>query len=231
MRHPILLVLLAGPFFTAASIVQAPELVAAAERGDAARVRALLESGASADARDEKGVTALLAAVRGGSTEVVRLLIRTGAHVDASTATGWTPLMESAARGRVEAAGLLIDAGADLDARDRFAGTALDVAQRADQPDMVRLLRGRGSRGSGRSVGSTVCIRPWKGNGFCGVITVVEATRYRVRVTGIRGCDEGCDADDACSEGRPVGGSAGTAVGDLVWVRGWCLTDTLVPDR
>src|SRR5262249_54847233 len=113
MRHPILLVLLAGPLFTAGSVVQAPERVAAAERGDAARVRALLESGAPPDARDEKGVTALLAAVRGGSTEVVRLLIRTGAHVDASTATGWTPLMETAARGRVEAAGLLIDAGAD----------------------------------------------------------------------------------------------------------------------
>jgi hypothetical protein len=220
------LVLLARP-----SPGSEPALVTAAARGDAAEVRALLGRGADVNAKDARGRSALLLAVAGGHADVVRILIRGGADVDASTPSGWTPLMQAASEGRTEPALALLDAGADVDARDRVAGTALDVAQQADHPDMVRLLRERGSRGTGRSEGDTACSRRWSGQGFCGVIEKAEATRYRVRVTRLEGCAEGCAPDADCSESRPVGGRDGIGKGDVLWIRSWCLTDTQVPPR
>jgi hypothetical protein len=174
---------------------------------------------------------ALVSAVRKGDAAAVRALVAAGADARASTASGWTPLMEAAARGRDDIARALLEAGADVDARDRVLGTALDVATQSGHPEIVRLLRGRGARGSGRSLGDTVCSRRWSGQGFCGVIEAAEATRYRVRVERLVGCASGCSADADCSEGRPVGGPRGIGEPDVVSIRSWCLTDTQVPPR
>jgi hypothetical protein len=223
-----LLALLSASLLLGAASGPEPELLAAARRGDAARVRALLRGGADPDARNERGFTALMAAAGEGHTDVARLLLRAGADVDASTSSGWTALMEATAQGRTETAAFLIDAGADLEARHRFAGTALDVAQQEGRREMARLLRDRGSRGSGRSPGDNVCVRPWKGEGFCGVVEEVEQTRLRLRLTRVLGCAGGCAPDEDCSAGRAIGGSGGAGVGDVVWVRSWCLTHTRV---
>src|SRR6185436_14583452 len=59
------------------------ELFAAAARGDAAKVRKLLDRGARSDDHDEGGRTAVTAAVYAGSPETVRALIDAGADVDA----------------------------------------------------------------------------------------------------------------------------------------------------
>jgi hypothetical protein len=208
-------------------------LHSAAEAGDVGRVLSLLDSGVSVDARDTRGVTALMAAVSKRRLEVARALLERGADADASSPSGWTALMQAASAGDAEAVRVLLDAGADPDARDRHAGTALDVAQAAGEASTVALLRRRGSRGSGKSVGDLVCSLRWSGNGLCGVVERAEATRYRVRITGLPGCEDGCAADADCSAGRPVGGAQADSVriGASIWIRSWCLTHTGLAER
>ena len=177
------------------------------------------------------GDRALLEATRRGDAARVKALLREGANVNAGTASGLTPLIEAAARGRTDIARLLIDGGADLDARHRELGTALDVAQRSAHRDIARILGQHGARGSGKSVGDTVCVRGWSGSGFCGVIQDRTANGYRLDVRRLQGCANGCPPDDDCSAGRPVGGRDrdNVRVGAEVWVKSWCLTDTGLP--
>ena len=171
---------------------------------------------------------ALLSAAGSGDAAAVRRALRRGANVNAALPSGWTALMEAARAGRLDAAQALLAAGADADARDRAAGTVLDVAQQAGQDAVVRLLRARGARGSGKSVGDRVCVRPWKGDGFCGRVAAAERTRLLVEVTSVLGCAEACAPDPDCSSGRAVGGVSADAVREAasVWIRSWCLTHT-----
>jgi hypothetical protein len=203
----------------------------AARRGDPARIEALVREGANVNARDERGQTALLLAAREGQAGVVKALLRAGADLDATTASGLTPLIAAAAKGRTDVARLLIEARADPDVRHRELGTALDAAQRYGHRDIVQMLRQSGARGSGKSVGDTVCVRRWSGSGFCGVIEDVTASGYRLGITRLEGCGQGCPADDDCSAGRPVGGGHrdGVRVGTELWVKSWCLTHTAMP--
>jgi hypothetical protein len=170
----------------------------------------------------------LLAAARRGDAARVAALIRAGADVNAATAAGAPPLLEAVARGRVEVARLLLEAGADPDARHRELGTALDVAERAGRQELAALLRARGARGSGKSIGDTVCVKRWAGSGFCATVEDRRDNRYRLRVLRVEGCGTGCAPERECSAGRPVGGSAQQAVhaGDEVVVPSWCLTHT-----
>jgi hypothetical protein len=176
---------------------------------------------------------ALLEAARRGDAARVGALVRDGANVNAATASGLTPLIEAAAGGRTDAACVLIEAGADPDVRHRELGTALDAAQRNGHRGIVEMLRRRGARGSGKSVGDTVCVRRWSGSGFCGVIEDVAGTEYRLGITRLQGCQEGCLPDRDCSAGRPVGGGDRDAVraGGEIRVKSWCLTHTAVPSE
>jgi hypothetical protein len=91
---------------------------------------------------------------------------------------------------------------------------------------MAALLRARGARTSGRSVGDKVCVRPWKGDGYCGVVLSLDRNDYRLRVTEIVGCSNGCRAMEECSAGKPVGGSSGLKAGDTITTVSSCLTHT-----
>jgi hypothetical protein len=174
---------------------------------------------------------ALWSAVRAGDTASVRRLLREGARADAAFPSGWTPLMEAARTGRLDVAKALLAGGARVDARDRAAGTALDVAERDGQTAIAALLQGQGAQGSGKSVGSRVCVRPFKGAGFCGTVAAVEGSTYVLAVTGVVGCEGGCSADAECSDGRAVGGPDADAVrtGASVRTKSWCLTHTGLP--
>lgn len=207
-----------------------PALLRAAEAGDTARVGELLGSGVDANVRDERGETALVRAARAGSLGVVRALVAARADVDASDRDGLTPLIAATRLGHSAVLDALLDAGADPDMRHRALGTALDVAERAGRFDLAALLRARGARGSGRSVGDLVCVRPWGGEGFCGTITAVRGPRLRLRVTRLVGCAAGCAPLPACTGDRPVGGgtSGALAIGRDVWVESSCLTNTNV---
>ena len=90
----LVLTLVCGPGWAAAE-EQGAELIAAAQRGDVARVRALLEAGSPVDATNRYGATALFSAVDKANLELVSILIEAGADVNArdtfykSTPLGW----------------------------------------------------------------------------------------------------------------------------------------------
>jgi hypothetical protein len=200
-------------------------LLDAAARGDSARLIRLLASGADPDRRDQDGRPALLLAVTSGQARAVETLLRGGADPDAATRSGWTPLHEAAETGALEGARALLGAGAAPDPRDRVRGTPLDVAEQLGRTRLARLLRRRGARGSGKSIGDTVCVRPWHGEGFCGEVVARDATRHRLRVTKVVGCADGCEAHGRCSADRAVG-PGGLGVDDTLWVPTSCLTHT-----
>jgi hypothetical protein len=142
-------------------------------------------------------------------------------------------LLAAARRGDVARAAALLRAGADVDARDRELGTALDVAETQGRPELAALLRAHGARGSGKSVGDTVCVRPWAGSGLCGKVEARRRNQHRLTVLRIVGCESGCAPDAECSAGRPVGGTSSQAIraGDELEVPSWCLTHTGVEPR
>jgi hypothetical protein len=182
----------------------------------------LILAGSPATAAEAPPVVA--ASVRGDVAGVAALL-REGADPDAADRGGWTGLHEAAERGDLALARLLLDAGARPDLRSRVRGTPLDVAERGGRREVARLLRLHGARGSGKSIGDTVCVRPWGGDGYCAVVEDVDATRHRLRVSRLVGCANGCAPEASCSAGRTVG-PGGLGVGDVLWVPASCLTHT-----
>jgi Ankyrin repeats (3 copies) len=199
--------------------------------GDVAQVKALIAAGADLNARDAQARTPLLQAVEAGRGVVVTLLLKAGADVDASDNNGLTPLIAATRLANEDLARSLLDAGADTGMRHRALGTALDVAEHGASPALVRLLRERGARGSGHSVGDLVCVRPWDGDGFCGRVLEVSGPRFHLRVERLVGCEDGCAPRD-CSAQRPLGGRNAGALGpgDSLWVDSACLTHTGLTD-
>jgi hypothetical protein len=202
------------------------DLLAAAARGDAAVLRSLAGAGRNLNARDGEGRPALVLATRSRHPDAVRALLQAGADPNAADRSAWSSLHEAAELGDVETTRLLLAAGAAADLRSRVRGTPLDVAERAGRVEVAEMLRAGGAQGSGKSRGDSVCVRPWRGDGYCAVVTDVDPTRHRLRVSSIVGCDGGCAPDPDCSGGQAVGGAGGLAVGDELWVRTSCLTQT-----
>jgi uncharacterized protein len=198
----------------------------AARTGDLALLRSRLREGVSPDARDPQGHTALLEAATAGQTEATRLLLASGAGVNVASPDGRTPLIQAAISGRTEVVQILVKAGADLNRRSRGDGTALEAAERLGHDDVAAILRQAGARTFGRSVGDVVCVRPWSGDGYCGTVVSICKNKYRIRITKIMGCLDGCDPKLQCSAGKRVGGSNGLRPGDRVTVPSWCITQT-----
>jgi hypothetical protein len=180
---------------------------------------------APAGAGDDEASRRLVAAVERGDGAEAAALVRAGADPDASDRSGWTGLHLAAETGDLALARALLDAGAHPDPRSRARGTPLDVAEKAGRSELARLLRRHGAKGSGKSIGDTVCVRPWGGDGYCAVVEGVDPTRYRLRVSRLVGCAAGCAPEASCSAGRPVG-VGGLGEGDVLWVPASCLTHT-----
>jgi ankyrin repeat protein len=123
-----------------------PPLVAAAERGDLAVVRALLQTGADITASRADGLTALHAAVYADHLEVADALLRAGARASGSNRYGVTPLYLAAVNGNAGMIRRLLDAGADPNAVDAGGETALMTAARTGNPDALRALIDRGAQ-------------------------------------------------------------------------------------
>jgi ankyrin repeat protein len=100
----------------------------AAERGDVAAVRGLLESGSSVDLVDGRGLTPLHVAVLAGHVDVASLLLDRGADPNSRAALQMTPLHFAAMLGPAEMAGLLARRGARTDARNDSGATPLHLA-------------------------------------------------------------------------------------------------------
>ncbi|MBC2729981.1 ankyrin repeat domain-containing protein [Thiobacillus sp.] len=126
------------------------ELFAAAQSGDTAQIKTLLEAGADHAAVDEAGETALMHAAHAGHVAAVQLLIAAGADVNAKSPQGWTALAKAAynsetERGYVEVIEVLHEAGASLDERIFFGITPLMLAAGGGDAPVVEWLINTGA--------------------------------------------------------------------------------------
>lgn len=95
-------------------------------------VAALLDTGASLEAVNDEGDTALIAATRYAriNAPVVRLLLARGANANAKRKDGKTALMQASFNLETEEIQALVEKGAAVDATDQDGDTALLVAIR-----------------------------------------------------------------------------------------------------
>lgn len=128
------------------------DLLAAAERRDAARVGELLRSGAAVDTADSSGRTPLMLAARAGSADVVKLLLSSRASVDSADTAGWTALMYGAVYGSRTIVEDLLSAGADPRLRESLGKTAEELAAQKAHQAVVTVLRQRREAEDSRAV-------------------------------------------------------------------------------
>lgn len=128
---------------------------AALRSGDANELRAALDHGASANAIDARGNTALMWSAIYGNVETLQLLLDRGANVNATNSAGATALMRAATDTRKTA--LLLEHGANANARSASGKTALMIAARtANSHEAVEaLLRHGADANSASSFGAT----------------------------------------------------------------------------
>ncbi|MDH4271667.1 MAG: ankyrin repeat domain-containing protein [Candidatus Aminicenantes bacterium] len=128
------------------SFSQAADIHQAAEAGDLAKVKALVEKDpACVKAKDGNGRTPLHLAAQGRHLEVLRYLVDKGADLDALDNNGIAPLHILARSGQTEAARFLIEKGADIDIKDPVKLTPLNMAAESGLEAMVKMLIEKGA--------------------------------------------------------------------------------------
>jgi ankyrin repeat protein len=115
-------------------------LMGAANAGNLALARRLLEEGADPNAEDPYDWTPLLLAADEGHAEMIRLLVSRGADLEAVTESGQTALHLAAWQNHLDAARALLELGVDASATDQDGNTALHLAATEPVPEMLRLL-------------------------------------------------------------------------------------------
>lgn len=135
------LLAMATPACTATSKADVDDrLRDAASRGDADAVRQAIGEGATLEARDGQGRTALLLATHGNNVEAARALIEAGADVNAKDALQDSAYLYAGARGLDEILAMTLAHGADLHSTNRYGGTALIPAAERGHVATVRTL-------------------------------------------------------------------------------------------
>ncbi|WP_405079385.1 ankyrin repeat domain-containing protein [Paenibacillus chitinolyticus] len=116
------------------------QLLEAAAKGDAEKVRTLIGEGADVNARDSHGNTPVMAAAINRRPEAVRVLLEAGADVNIRNDRSDNLFLYAGAEGDMELLRLAISAGADPALTNRYGGTALIPASERGHTDIVREL-------------------------------------------------------------------------------------------
>lgn len=138
-----------GALILAVALAATP-LVDAVRQGDAAAVRALLQSGTNVNQPEGDGATALHWAAHDDKTDLARLLLDAGASAQAVNDLGVTALHLAAANGNSVMMRLLLDRRADANAAAESGVTPLMEAARSGSVDAVRLLLAHGAQVNAR---------------------------------------------------------------------------------
>ena len=128
----------------------AAELHDAARRGDLAAVERLLAAGATVDATDGGGASALYLAAGEGQAAVVVRLLSAGANpqrqVSGPFGSTGTPMHAAIRYGHLDVVRALLEAGVDPNLPDDGVGPPLHTALRRGQTAAAGLLRSFGAR-------------------------------------------------------------------------------------
>lgn len=138
------------------------ELIAAAERGDAATVKQLIARGANVNAKDEKQDSAFLVASARGRTEVVRLTLAAGADLKSTNRFGGTGLIPACHYGHLETVKLLLATKIDVNHVNNLGWTALleAVILGDGGPTHVEIVRLLLAHGADRSIADRDGVTP-----------------------------------------------------------------------
>jgi ankyrin repeat protein len=123
------------------------DLVIAVSLDDTATVNALLAKGASANAKDEHGRTALTVAANYGYPNIVNALLAKGADPNMKDRLGRTALSIAANYGYTDIVKALLAKGADINIKDHdsFDRTALISASNNGHIETVKALLAKGA--------------------------------------------------------------------------------------
>ena len=133
-----------------AASTQDAELIAAIKGSNAASVKTLLATGASANARQMDGTTALEWAVSRDDAETLKALIAAGADVNAVNRYGVSPLLIACNSAGVTVVEQLLKAGADPNSAMPEGETALMTTARVGNVDVIRALYRAGANVNAR---------------------------------------------------------------------------------
>ncbi|KAG0478779.1 hypothetical protein HPP92_013498 [Vanilla planifolia] len=122
-------------------------------------MKVLLEKGATLDARDEEGYTALHCAAEAGQAEAVDVLVKRGAEIEARIAKGRTSMEIAASLGYAGIVRILVQGGATVapSPAPAPAGNVVEIPAMASAKEKMGKggLRGRGGEEKAWTDGST----------------------------------------------------------------------------
>jgi len=160
-------------------------LFRAAEKGNVAMARYLVERGADKEASDSNGWTPLLAATAGGHIDVVRMLTEHGANKEG--VGHLSPLSLASARGYVALAEYLLEQGCDVDkANDTRGWTALHWAALNNRLEIVQLLMRFGANLDVRTRGGQTAADLATQYGHHDIANAIRAEEIRRRDHGFK---------------------------------------------
>jgi len=116
----------------------------AARTGDATGLERGLALGASVNARNRLGETALVILLKNNKVDLAEKVLDAGADVNQSAVNGITPLMTTAFNGQTAMARKLLDKGADIAPVDRLGKNAMIYGAGAGSTEIVVMLLGKG---------------------------------------------------------------------------------------
>lgn len=118
-------------------------------------VELLLAKGAKVNIKGVDGMTAFIQSIFGvlyGSvtTEVCDLLLAKGANINAQLtdpeATGWTALMFACSNGKTDLVKYLLSKKADINLKAKDGSTALSLATKKKNEEIVKILKAKGAK-------------------------------------------------------------------------------------
>ncbi len=125
----------------------APAVLLAAQSGNIAVLRFLLEKGANPDLFEKSsGKTALIAAAQAGEGSMVHMLLEHKADPNHQDRQGETALIKAARVGAVDAVQSLLGSGVDLNATDYAGHTALWHARDARRSRIAQIIEAAGGK-------------------------------------------------------------------------------------